>query len=130
MGEKVHTGSVVHILYKGGAKGEKMLDDRSEGEPLRVMIGDMKLPRGIEEALVGMEVGQEKQLEIPPELGYPPPATITCFQCGGEVDPATGTCSACGYVAFQPAGAGKAHNSSQERSPQRGSEVRTHDHTA
>lgn len=70
MGEKVHTGSVVHILYKGGAKGEKILDDRSEGKPLRVMIGDMKLPRGIEEALVGMEVGQEKQLEIPPELGY------------------------------------------------------------
>lgn len=70
MGEKIHTGSVVHILYKGGAKGEKTLDDRSEGEPLRVMIGDMKLPRGIEEALVGMEVGQEKQLEIPPELGY------------------------------------------------------------
>ncbi len=70
MGEKVHTGSVVHILYKGGAKGEGVMDDRSEGEPLRVMIGDMKLPRGIEEALIGMEVGQEKQLEIPPELGY------------------------------------------------------------
>ncbi len=61
---------------------------------------------------------------------YTPPATITCFQCGGEVDPATGTCSACGYVAFQPAGAGKARSSSQERSPQRGSEVGTHDHTA
>ncbi len=70
MGEKVHTGSVVSILYKGGAKGEEALDDRSAGEPLRVMIGDMKLPRGIEEALIGMEVGQEKQLDIPPELGY------------------------------------------------------------
>lgn len=35
MGEKVHTGSVVHILYKGGAKGEKILDDRSEGSAAR-----------------------------------------------------------------------------------------------
>ena len=68
MGEKVHTGSVVSILYKGGAKGEEALDDRSAGEPLRVMIGDMKLPRGIEEALIGMEVGQEKQQWYPKQM--------------------------------------------------------------
>lgn len=70
MGEKAHTGSVVHILYKGGEAGGELLDDRSTGEPLVVMLGDMKLPRGIEEALLGMEVGEEKQVRIPPELGY------------------------------------------------------------
>lgn len=70
MGEKVHTGSVVHILYKGGVLGEEAIDDHSMGEPLVAMIGDMKLPRGIEEALMGMEVGEEKQVQIPPELGY------------------------------------------------------------
>lgn len=70
MGEKVHVGSVVHILYKGGEKGGEVLDDHSTGDPLVVMIGDMKIPRGIEQALIGMEVGEEKRIEVPPELGY------------------------------------------------------------
>ncbi len=70
MGEKAHTGSVVHILYKGGELGGEVLDDHSTGDPLVVMLGDMKLPRGIEEALMGMEAGEEKQVQIPPELGY------------------------------------------------------------
>lgn len=70
MSNPVHVGSVVHILYKGGVLGEEVLDDRSQGEPLVVMIGDMKLPRGIEEALIGMEAGQEKTVEVPPKLGY------------------------------------------------------------
>lgn len=70
MTEKAHLGSVVHILYKGGELGGEILDDHSEGEPLVVMLGDMKLPKGIEEALIGMEVGEEKQIEVPPHLGY------------------------------------------------------------
>ncbi|MBR2522186.1 MAG: FKBP-type peptidyl-prolyl cis-trans isomerase [Coriobacteriales bacterium] len=72
MSEKVEIGSVVSILYKGGVVGEEPMDDRSSGDPLTVMIGNMQLPRGIEEALVGMEIGEEKQLEIPFEKGYGP----------------------------------------------------------
>ena len=55
MGNKVNLGSVVYLHYRGGLKGEEPVDDRSEGEPLTVMVGDMKLPRGIEMALVGMD---------------------------------------------------------------------------
>lgn len=63
-------GSVVSIRYQGGVKGEEPVDDRGTGEPLVVMVGDMKLPRGIEQALVGMEEGESKTVEVPPELGY------------------------------------------------------------
>lgn len=70
MDSKAHLGSVVHILYKGGQLGGPVEDDRSEGEPLVVMLGDMKLPKGIEEAIIGMAPGEEKQIQIPPELGY------------------------------------------------------------
>ena len=58
MGEKARMGSVVGLYYRGGVKGEEPVDERVEGEPLVVMIGDMKLPRGIEQALVGMEAGE------------------------------------------------------------------------
>ena len=30
----------------------------------------MQLPRGVEEAVVGMEVGEARSIEVPPELGY------------------------------------------------------------
>lgn len=70
MGEKVHMGSSVYIHYKGGAVGEEIIDDRTSGEPLHVVIGDMSLPRGIEQALIDMEAGQSKQVEIEPELAY------------------------------------------------------------
>jgi FKBP-type peptidyl-prolyl cis-trans isomerase 2 len=67
---KVHLGSVVSFYYKGGVKGEEASDIRLEGEPLTVMIGDMKIPRGLESALMDMEPGEEKNVEIPAELGY------------------------------------------------------------
>jgi hypothetical protein len=35
---------------------------------------------------------------------YTPPATILCFDCGGEVDPTTGKCKDCGKQAFKVAG--------------------------
>lgn len=70
MGKTVALGSVVSINYRGGVRGEEPLDDHWEGDPLTVMIGDMRLPRGIEEALVGMEAGEERQVIVAPEDGY------------------------------------------------------------
>jgi FKBP-type peptidyl-prolyl cis-trans isomerase 2 len=63
-------GRIAFIRYKGGARGEKVLDDRSEGEPLAVVIGAGNIPRGIENILYELEVGESRQVEIPCELGY------------------------------------------------------------
>ncbi len=70
MSQKAELGRVVSIHYKGGVKGEEPEDIRIDGEPLTVMLGDLKLPRGIEQAIIGMEVGEEKTVEIPSELAY------------------------------------------------------------
>ena len=70
MNKKAAIGSVVSIHYSGGVSGEPPVDVRNEGNPLRIMLGDMKLPRGIEDALVGMEAGQEKTVLVAPEYGY------------------------------------------------------------
>ena len=72
MADKATLGRVVGIYYSGGVKGEAPADVRMDGEPLYAMIGDMKLPRGIEEALLGMEPGEEKTFDIPFDLGYGP----------------------------------------------------------
>lgn len=70
MAEKAELGRVVSLQYRGGVKGEEPCDIRDEGNPLRVMLGNMMLPRGIEEAVVGMAVGEEKTVEVPCELAY------------------------------------------------------------
>ena len=63
-------GRFASIRYKGGVKGEEPVDDRSTGEPLRVLLGERQVPKGIEDALYEMEVGECRMLEIPCELGY------------------------------------------------------------
>ena len=69
---KASLGKVVSIQYSGGIKGEAIVDEVMGDDFLTVMIGDMKLPRGIEQALEGMEQGDRKTVEIPPDLGYGP----------------------------------------------------------
>lgn len=70
MSEKAGLGKVVSVHYRGGIKGEMPIDDNYDRDPLTVMIGDMKLPRGIELALESMEMGEVKTVEVPAELGY------------------------------------------------------------
>lgn len=70
MSEKGKIGKIAYLRYRGGVKGEEPVDDHSTGEPLAVMLGDMKLPRGIEDAVLEMEIGEERSIEIPCELAY------------------------------------------------------------
>ena len=50
-------GKIAYIRYRGGAQNEPdLIDDRSTGEPLAVVIGEHRIPKGIEEALCDMEV--------------------------------------------------------------------------
>lgn len=63
-------GRVASIRYVGGVAGEEPLDNHAEGEPLRVILGERRVPKGIEDALYEMEVGEIRTIEIPCELGY------------------------------------------------------------
>lgn len=63
-------GRMVSIRYKGGVKGEEALDDRLSGEPLRIILGEGQVPKGIEDVLYEMERGEARIVDIPCELGY------------------------------------------------------------
>lgn len=63
-------GKIAAIRYVGGIQGQAPMDDHAEGEPLKVIMGNGQLPRGIEEALFQMEVGETRTVVIPPEKGY------------------------------------------------------------
>jgi FKBP-type peptidyl-prolyl cis-trans isomerase 2 len=52
------------------AKEEKIFDEHSSYSPLLVVVGKGHVIKGLDEALEGMSLGEEKKLEIPPEKGF------------------------------------------------------------
>ncbi len=66
------TGQLIDTTDAELAKKEGIYDEDRVYGPILVVIGEGKLLPGIEEALEGMEVGEEKTVEIPPEKAYGP----------------------------------------------------------
>jgi len=64
------TGRLALIRYKGGIKGEDVIDDHSTGDPFPVRIGSRQIPKGIEDVLYEMAPGEQRVVEIPCELGF------------------------------------------------------------
>ena len=66
---KDRIGKTAFIRYDGGVLGERKVDHRT-GEPLAVKIGVSRLPKGIDDALLDIKIGEKVTLVIPPEEGY------------------------------------------------------------
>jgi peptidylprolyl isomerase len=79
-------GNVVKVHYSGFlTTGAKFDSSRDRGEPFTFPLGAGQVIRGWDEGVAGMKVGGQRQLRIPPELGYgaagapgaiPPNATL------------------------------------------------------
>jgi len=83
--------AVVHYtgwLYSESApekKGEKFDSSRDRGDPFNFPLGGGQVIQGWDEGVVGMQVGGQRRLVIPPQMGYgasgaggviPPNATL------------------------------------------------------
>jgi peptidylprolyl isomerase len=66
----VEIGDTVEIKYIGKLKDGTIFDQSEEEKPLRFEIGTGRVIRGLDDALIGMTVGQEKEVEVPPQEGY------------------------------------------------------------
>jgi FKBP-type peptidyl-prolyl cis-trans isomerase SlyD len=63
-------GKLAYVHWRGGAIDEDILDDRSEGEPVKIILGSGQVCPGVEDILSTMEVGEERVVTIPPEDAY------------------------------------------------------------
>lgn len=70
--ETVKLGDRVSIQYVGKLEDGTVFDHNQGRDPLEFEAGSPNIIAGMSEAVVGMQVGEEKTVEIPPEQGYGP----------------------------------------------------------
>jgi len=84
-GLAVVSGDTVTVHYTGRLQtGEEFDSSRARGEPFTFTVGQGRVIPGWEQGLIGMQVGGERILVIPPDLAYgnraigpiPPNATL------------------------------------------------------
>ncbi len=90
-GEVAKAGELVSVHYTGwlqkpdGSKGQKFDSSKDRGQPFQFPLGGGQVIKGWDEGVQGMKVGGERELIIPPALGYgergaggviPPNATL------------------------------------------------------
>ena len=66
-------GMTVKINYTGKLENGEVFDSSEGKDPLQFKIGEGMIIKGFEEAVVGMSVGEEKDITLPPEKAYGEP---------------------------------------------------------
>lgn len=70
-GDEVKTGDTVTVHYIGTLQDGQQFDNSNlRGEPFTFTIGQNRVISGWEKGLIGMKVGGERILVIPPEMAY------------------------------------------------------------
>jgi len=69
---KVKDGDTVKIHYTGKLENGKVFDNSREREPFDFVVGTGEVMPGIERGVIGMETGDTKSIEIPPEEAFGP----------------------------------------------------------
>ena len=67
---KVKDGDTVKVHYTGKLENGEVFDTSKEQEPFEFTVGNKAVIPGFEKGVVGMEVGDSKSIEIPPEEAY------------------------------------------------------------
>ena len=69
---KAKNGDKIRIHYTGKLEDGNVFDNSKERQPLEFVVGDGEVMPGIEKGVIGMEPGDTKTVEIPPEEAFGP----------------------------------------------------------
>lgn len=64
------SGKCALVRYRGGPAGGEVVEDHSQGEPKRIIIGAGQVPPGVEDILNEMEIGSQGEYTIPCAEAY------------------------------------------------------------
>ncbi len=72
-GAAVASGQTISVRYTGWlANGTQFDSNTTKADPLTFKVGSGQVIAGFDDGLVGAKVGSQRQLIIPPSLGYGP----------------------------------------------------------
>ncbi|MHC1591072.1 MAG: FKBP-type peptidyl-prolyl cis-trans isomerase [Candidatus Helarchaeales archaeon] len=63
-------GDMVKVNYTGLLDDGTIFDSTEGRAPLRFKIGENQIIKGFEDAVIGMEVGEEKKIKLTPDQAY------------------------------------------------------------
>lgn len=67
----VQEGDTITVEYEGRLEDGTVFDSSDKhDEPLQFTVGEGKIIKGFDQAVVGMKVGEEKEVTVPPEQAY------------------------------------------------------------
>jgi len=67
---KAQEGDTVTVIYQASLEDGRVFDAAEEDEPLVFVLGEGDVLPGFENAILGMQVGERKIVQVPPEEGY------------------------------------------------------------
>jgi FKBP-type peptidyl-prolyl cis-trans isomerase 2 len=67
---QVKNGDTVKMHYTGKLKSGKVFDTSKDRQPFEFIVGSVTLVPGLEKGIIGMEIGESKTIEIPPEEAF------------------------------------------------------------
>ena len=69
----VAKGSKIKVEYTGKLEDGTVFDSSEKhNSPLEFVVGEGQLIKGFDNAVVGMKMGEEKEIKLPPEEAYGP----------------------------------------------------------
>ncbi|MEM7544788.1 MAG: peptidylprolyl isomerase [Pseudomonadota bacterium] len=79
---EVKSGDTVRIHYTGTFSDGEVFDSSSGRDPLEFVVGGGQIVPGLDKALPGMTVGEEKKVVVPPAEAYgePDPLAIQAVE--------------------------------------------------
>lgn len=66
----IKNGDIVKVEYTGTLDDGTVFDTSKGKAPLEFKVGEGRIIKGFEEAVIGMEKGEEKEITLPPEKAY------------------------------------------------------------
>jgi len=67
---RAQEGDLVKVVYQGTLEDGSVFDSSDEDEPLMFVLGEDSVLPGFEKAILGMEIGEQKTVRVPPEEGF------------------------------------------------------------
>jgi len=89
------TGDIVQVHYRGLFEDGTVFDATHQKEPFEFTLGETMVVPGFEKAVLGMEIGEEKTVTVPPEDAFGRiqeglAVTVKMSDLPGKIEPRVG----------------------------------------